>query len=494
MQNLKEKASIVFKKRLFYTILCCIFITQVISRIALGYIDTDTYFILAEGRDIVTNGIKYINTFTVVPDLKIVVQQWLWCVIIYSTYEFAGNAGLFAITIIEAVAIVVLFYKLGKKKCVDATLLAVLDIVFLFLLSEFISTRPNAITIILLLLELLCLESYKEKDTKAAGVKLSVALTAIQLLEINLHASMWVFHFLFLLPYVFPPIKTFATNFNKREYNIKPILAACIPMALVLFINPYGLDGILYLFNSYGEKLNSIGIAELQNVKIASLSGAMLIISLVFYVGCYMAKSRPLDAEIFYLFAGTFILGCVCYRNYYYAAIGFFMLIVDVLKNTNFEKIHDFINKQSKAVIMLAMLALAVTVCYAVNTGAHRDADWVGEPIAAVKYLDENAETGSAVYTEFNNGAFMEWAGYKVYIDARPELYLEKINNKEDVLDEFLDVYYSLDREMYSAFVQKYHFDYFLVTESSLMDAFLQCDEAYQVAVDGEGYRLYASR
>ena len=108
------------KKRLFYIILCAILLSQVISKIALGYIDTDTYFILAEGRDIFESGIKHINTFTVVPDLKIVVQQWLWCVTTYGVYELLGNIGLLLICILETAAIACLLFILGRSRKMDS--------------------------------------------------------------------------------------------------------------------------------------------------------------------------------------------------------------------------------------------------------------------------------------------------------------------------------------------------------------------------------------
>lgn len=479
------------RSRLFYIMLCFMLLTQVISKIALGYMDTDSYFILAEGRDILESGIKYTNSFTVVEGLDIVVQQWLWCVLMYGIYSILGNLGLILVCIAETVIIGALLFLLGRIKKVDPSTLLILVSVFLYLFSEFISTRPNAITIILLLLQLLILEKCKCSNNKYAGVLIPLSMMVIMLLEINIHASMWIFHFLFLLPYVFPPIKNFVANFKRRRYNYVPFLVSFLPMIGTLFVNPYGLDGILYLFRAYGNELNSIGIAELQRVELTSLTGAMLVISLLFYIGFYMVRKKPIAAEIFCLFIGTFILGCICYRNYYYACIGFYMLLCEFLKGKDHYRIHNFINKQSKPVMLIAACGLAFCIWYAVDTGTHQEIDWEGEPINAADYLDKNATSDATVYTEFNNGAYMEWRGYKVYIDARPELFMKEINEREDILSEFLGVYYDLDLQMYRNFVSKYGFDYYLVEEASLMDAYLQCDENCSLVVDGEGYHMY---
>lgn len=476
------------KRRGFYILLCLILLVQVASKIAIGYFDTDTYFLLAEGKDIVTSGFKYTNTFTIIPDLKIVVQQWGWCVIVYAVNALAGDAGLIFLTVLETVLIAALLSAIGRKKKMDPAILMALVALFLFLFCEFISTRPNALTIILLLLQVLVLERYKEKQN---GLFTGIALTAITLAEMNLHGSMWVFHFLFLLPYVFPRFKTFLAQMEPRGYKVKPLLLSMVPMGISLFLNPYGIDGILYLFRSYGQKLNSIGIAELQRVELTSLTGAVLVGALVFYVGFYVAPKRKIAPETAYLFLGTLILGLLNYRSFYYPCIGLFLLLCDALSGKRFDRFHDFANRLPVPVYFLAAAGVAVSVWQAAETGGRQEADWEGEPMAAVEYLDENTDGDAAVYTEFNNGAYLEWAGYTVYIDARPELFLKKINGKEDVLDEFLDVYYSLDAEMYEEFLEKYPFEYYLSAEGTLMNAYLECDEDMELVVDGEGYNLY---
>lgn len=117
----KQKSGWTFvRSRLFYIILCSMLLTQVISKIALGYMDTDSYFILAEGREILENGIKYTNSFTVVDGLDIVVQQWLWCVLMYGIYSILGNVGLILVCIAETIIIAVLLVLLGRLKKVRA--------------------------------------------------------------------------------------------------------------------------------------------------------------------------------------------------------------------------------------------------------------------------------------------------------------------------------------------------------------------------------------
>ena len=111
-------------------------------------------------------------------------------------------------------------------------------------------------------------------------------------------------------------------------------------------------------------------------------------------------------------------------------------------------------------------------------------------PIKAADYLDTAAEENDVVlYTEFDNGAYMEWRGYKVYMDARPELFQKKVNGQEDIYSEFVDVFKgNID---YTTFLNKYNFTHLVVTDNTLFSMYLNYDENYKLVVDGNGYVLY---
>ena len=94
------------------------------------------------------------------------------------------------------------------------------------------------------------------------------------------------------------------------------------------------------------------------------------------------------------------------------------------------------------------------------------------------------------LYTSFNNGAFMEMNGYKVYMDARPELFMEKINGKEDVYTEYVSV--ESGTCDLNAFLAKYNFTHLIARDGSPLSVHLRAyDDAYKIVVDGEGYCLF---
>jgi hypothetical protein len=121
------------------------------------------------------------------------------------------------------------------------------------------------------------------------------------------------------------------------------------------------------------------------------------------------------------------------------------------------------------------------------------ETDDVITPVSAVEYLNENAEPGTRVYTTYNTGAYFEWHGYTVYIDARAEIYLKKVNRSVDVLKEYKKLQDDPTLSDYKEIKAKYEFDYYWVETGSHMDNFLECDEEYEIVLEREDmYRLYA--
>ena len=72
-----------------------------------------------------------------------------------------------------------------------------------------------------------------------------------------------------------------------------------------------------------------------------------------------------------------------------------------------------------------------------------------------------------------------------------PSVYLGGMNHKEDILYEYFDVSYGrMDTE---AFLDKYSFDYVMITEGSPMYFDLEKDDGYEAVYAEEGYVVYRS-
>lgn len=99
------------RDRLFLILLACVMSTAGFLMQGNGSYDSDGWFLLATGKQIVENGIPYANPWSLVSYRPIVVQQWLHDVLLYGSYTLAGYAGtiLYQILLAAVVALALAF-------------------------------------------------------------------------------------------------------------------------------------------------------------------------------------------------------------------------------------------------------------------------------------------------------------------------------------------------------------------------------------------------
>ena len=452
------------------------------------YFDSDLYFILNEGRKIWESGIQYYNNQNVVEGLATVVQQWLYAAMCYGVYSIGGEAGMYVLCVLMVAGVALAFSLLAKVKGVPKYNAWAIIVMFIALSVNFVSCRPTMFTVTLLILQVTAVEYYKSTGKK--GVLWVLPL--LTLIEINCHAALWIMHFLFLLPYVVPSISI--NGIQKKDYKVTPILIVSLVMAVTLFINPYGVDGILYLFNSYNDKLKGIGILELEAPALNNQFGFIAIIGIILL---WESLRRCMPAEYCYLVAGTLVLGCSHIRHLIYLLLAVSILVVEIAKKTY--KPLEKVCKASSGIInalIIVITCVAVFNSLQVTRGVQ---DTNRTPIKAVEYLNEHATKDVDIFTEFNSGAFLAWNGYKYFIDARPELYFKSINGKCDVYDECDELTNCDSDETYEKYKIKYDFDYFIVLKVEHNGAvskpplgiFLDHDDDYEEVLNTDEYVLY---
>ena len=60
----------------------CIIVFYIMQRLTTSIYDSDMYFLIASGREILKNGIPYNNIWTIDSNSAIIIQQWLYDVIL----------------------------------------------------------------------------------------------------------------------------------------------------------------------------------------------------------------------------------------------------------------------------------------------------------------------------------------------------------------------------------------------------------------------------
>lgn len=459
---------------------------------SINVMDNDGFFILTNGRYILKNGVPKTNPFICIDGLKIVIQQWSWSVICYKLYEIFG---LNAIYILCSVILFLTFFVYLKIASVNNVLtgkfLPIAAAAFLpfFLYS---SIRPTMITVCLLMLQCLVMEKYREDNNWAYLLWLII----ISFLEINLHSAVWFLHFVFLLPYLVPPIRNPFLTFRKESINRKPFFLIVPIMAAVGFLNPYGLEGILYIVQSYGKELKDANINELNAPSFSNIGIVFMIVMLILFLWIAVHRKDEFDSSKFYLLCGTSIMGIMHVRNLVYFLFGALIFLIEIVRIQPVKtEINIKLNKHSMKLLSLCSVLL---LCSCISgIGSNLKSSCINKPVnndmtpvKAIEYLDKYASKDVKIYTGFNNGGYFEWNGYKCFVDARPELYFKSINKKADIFKDYTYLHSGTDASKLKKLLDKYDFDYLCVTNDTV-NTYLATSTDYNMVLMEDDYTLY---
>lgn len=363
-------------------------------------LDTDMYFLVASGRDIL-DGNFYTNSYT---GLSVVIQQWLYDVILA---KFVGNNTIFQLFFVFLQNLLLLSVSsiFMYKKTHKLYNSIVLPLFCLITTSHYlINIRPECITITLLVLQIIVLEKYKESGNK---FKYLLWLIPICLLEANLHNALFLYHILFLLPYI-----------------DKKVTLMSIPMLGCSLCTPYGLDGFLYVFNSYRYKtFDYVYIEEVSRLfsissKTINYVYISIILIMIFSLVILLNIKKKSTNQINIYSILVILLSLISYRHNMLIYIP--LLLISIVINFDY-------------IILVCSIALLL------YNGIYLTPQY---PLSfeIPSYIQKEDTT----FASFVVGNYLEYNGYKTYIDARPELYMPYMCG-ENRLYEYRLLMYGLD-------------------------------------------------
>lgn len=475
--------------------------------------DNDMWWILATGREIAQNGIPYTNPFAMHEGMGIVVQQWLACLISYGVYNAFGMLGLQLLVLVQSIILTACLYAVcricARRACGAGEIYLILVALAFSAFAAYCSVRPHLYTMIIFSLIFLIMEAYRRDGKKLV----LAALPLLVCLHVNLHAAMAPFDLVIIAAYLIPDVPGLlrkkglsikSVSFVYADYARIPILVAVVACAAALLANPYGLDGALYTLHSYGAADYKDYINEMGATTFWTTYGTSAMVMIA--VGCAALGRNGLariNAPLSALFVLAIPLSMMHTRNVWLVA-----LFAIPLAAQAFDSLSLWLERPEElrlpAVRIISALCLVAIVCVYVAVDAWPKAtepyekDDSSVPVAAMDYLDEQVDQqgidkGSLqIYNSFNSGGYVEWRGYKAFIDPRPELWEPAITGREEhFYQDFVD--FAQSRVSAGTLMRKYDFDYLIAyTNSDLADYLTSDQDTYHVVVYGVGYRLWA--
>ena len=463
---MQKHKCIISKNKMLYIIIFLLFsfyITlNLITQISNGKIDNDIYFMFAHGEYIIRNGFTHVEPFSIHSNFQFMIPQWLTAVILYIVHLHTGTRGIVLFfSIVFIITELVLFHllRLISNNNVLSALLAGLSMTFIS--SYMFSTRPYIISLLIILIELYSFEKY----VLQSKARYLIIIPFLSVIEINFHNSLWIMMILVSLPY-------FIEGFINHRYKIHLLSITMMISTLCALINPYGVESITYIFKSM------ISIKPISNIIIelapASMNNTLGLITIMInfglFIGLFVFQNFKIKLRHILLYLGTCLMALIAIRNSIFFYPISMLVYVFVFKNIKCDSISNKITKYIHSITIFMIISCGVTFLLMEKSDVHNPNLSSIFSKDAIDWLSENENPEEIIlYNNINDGAYLLYKGFKVYIDPRLEVYGEKNNKKEDILLEYLkirsaDIYYK-------DFLHKYDFNLLLLNKS--MDKYL---------------------
>lgn len=468
--------------------------------------DNDIWFILATGKEIVQNGIPYENPFSVFEGLQTVIQQWVVCVLYYEIHSHFGFVGLgIWVTVLYACVILSLYRvaRICRGDSFGGEWLLLFSLIASIPMSSYMTVRPHMYTMLAFTWIVGFLELYR----RSGNVKYLIALPIICAIHINFQAAMAPFDLVIIACYAIP---NFMKPLHKADmlrsidcanwnYGRLPLLIALVVCVFAMLCNPYGIEGALYLVNSYGSAAYRDYISEMGHLAPAgSVNFAVFVVALcAFCIAAGRIGLKRIDFPLILLIAGTTYLGFVQVRNYWLAPLFIVFYLSWASKGFSIRLFSDAVQaKLVGACIALVGIVIGIVfIFYKAPSFADIPKNDDHTPVAAMDYLDEigaDKET-TKVLDFFNPGGYIEYRGYKVNVDPRPELWNSGITKKDfDYYNEYIDMH--AGDIFFDDYIDKYGFNVFVVPEDDGAIDLLKDAERFLEISGGSGYRAFIAK
>ena len=447
------------------------------------YFEEYIWFLIKHGEYVLNHGIPHIEFLSMHQGLHFIMQQWLASIIFYLAHHFLGSIGLKLLLEIVNLVLIYFLYKLcllvsNNKYRLSIYVTVIADIFLLY----FWLSRPWIFTFLNLVIVLYIMELFYRKNNK----KVLLFLPLISLLQINIQAAMWLLLIVFMLPYVVDLI-------IKKDKRVLYLLGIIPIMLVVGFINPYGLESMLYVFTSYGHEEINYAVVEMHSPviglsKINTPSNLLFIAILGIVMTYILGKKGKIKLRYFFLTIGSLALALLNVRSIPLFFIGAFFPLADYL--SPYGKNNKLVNKEDDkdfvpSLVIMIIIILALTCFFKT-----KETNVIKKGVDAI--IKDGGTSKDAVFTKYEHGPYAEYRGLKPYMDTRAEVFIKANNHKEDIFYEYME----LEQGIYDhdKFLNKYNFKYLIILKNEYFYISVVTNPRYEILYENKYYTVFKQK
>lgn len=485
---MKNKKPMIIASIIIIILLCIAFTTKKFQN--------DTFYTIKVGESIIENGIDMKDHFSW-HNLDYSYPHWLYDVITYKVYDLSGFDGLYIMTIITFIVIGISFYFINLKLNKSYFISLLFSILAVIMLARFVTARAQLITYLLFLIEIFLIE----KLIKTGKKRHIIELIIVCLLVANMHAAVFPFCFILMLPYFFehlvaiindkiktrPNLGIFTTRLEIEKIpNIKLLIITCILCLLTGLLTPIGLTPYTYFIKTLqGDTMEYIGEHQ-----------ALILVQNLFVVGYIIIMLVPLiftkvklKLSDLAMMGGLLLMSFLSVRHI--ALLGIVGMFYLCRLICNIGKIKT---KQPLDFSLPWYGIFVVTVTIIITSGfvynLNSQEEYIDEneyPVTMVNYLKKNLNMDEVkLYNDYDFGSYLLYKNIPVYIDSRSDLYTKPFNNEFDIFDECMNI-----TENYGRVFNKYDITHILIYKDTDLNQILAASSNYELVHKEGRFMLY---
>lgn len=479
-----------------FIIASLIMIAMICAAFTVKIFQNDTFYTIKVGESILENGLDMKDHFSW-HKLDYTYPHWLFDIIIYKIYDIGGLNAIYLSTILIFIIIGITFYFINLKRNKSYFLSLLFSILAIIMLARFITMRAQLISYLLFLLEIFLIEQFLSNGKK----RYIIGLFIICILIANLHAAVWPFYFVLMLPYLFeylvavihdkikkkPQLGIFYDKLElEKNPNVKTLFLVFVISLVLGLLTPIGDVPYTYFIKILkGDTMQYIeehkALVLVQNLFVIGYL-VILLVPLIFT----KVKVRLSDLA---MMAGLILMSFMSIRHIaFLGIIGMFYLcrLIGNIGKINGTKPLDF-DLPWYGIIIVTITIMGTSI-FVYNINYKKEfIDETIYPVKMVDYMEENLDMKEVrLYNEYDFGSYLIYRDVPVFIDSRSDLYTKPFNHKTDIFDECMKI-----TENYGRIFNKYKITHILIYKDTELNQILAASSNYELVHKEGRFMLY---
>ena len=453
-------------------------LSLVLTLVVSLHIDTDFFWHIKAGEYMSKHGVLTKDVFSwYMYGKSWMSHEWLFEIIIYNMSKLLGNSFYFIFTFLCIGCLALILFHYNKKNYLKNIPFTLLWIVCSLILVFFVQIRPHLVSYIFLALTIWFLyDLYKNEESKKIYF-----LPLLSIVWANVHGGSsnlgYILCFIFLVGglFNFKFSKIEAKRLKKRQL-VKYLIVMILSMGAVS-LNVHGFKMFLYPYQNMADSLMISNISEWRPTVLSDSSHYPYFVLAIIVLFVFIFSKKKIQLIDFILFAISLFLGLKSIRFWPFMYIIMSFVVFDYVEARKIDK------GANGGIFVIALMLALFSLSHYKEITISNDLLLDDEVITILK-----REKPMRLYNMYDYGGILIYNDIEVFIDGRADLY-SKYNYKD-----YLDI--SCLRGDYPKLIEKYDFDYFLVSDEYQINTYLKYNDQYEVIYKNieKGFYLYKKR